>query len=64
MSILILITRDQFERLEKAKLIKHDAMNKNYCIVNKRKKSKRKKYFVEENFKILNFLGISKNNRK
>lgn len=61
---MILITREQFDRLEKAKLIRHDSMNKNYCIVNRNKKSKRKKYFVEENYKILNFLGLSKNNRR
>lgn len=57
---LILISKEEFERLVKANLINFSKMEKNYAIVNAKKKSKRKKYFVVETKKILNFLGIRK----
>ena len=57
---LILISKEEFERLVKANLINFSKMEKNYAIVNAKKKSKRKKYCVVETKKILNFLGIRK----
>lgn len=57
---MILISKEEFERLVKANLINFSKMEKNYAIVNAKKKSKRKKYFVVETKKILNFLGIRK----
>lgn len=57
---MISVRREDFERLSKAGLINYSKANKNYAIVNIRKKSKRKKYFVVETKKILNFLGIKK----
>lgn len=57
---LISIKKEDFERLVKANLINFSKANKNYAIVNAKKKSKRKKYFVVESKKILNFLGVSR----
>jgi hypothetical protein len=54
---LIAVKREDFERLVKAGLINFSKMGRNYRIVNSKKKSKRKKYFVVENRKILNFLS-------
>lgn len=53
---MVAVRQDEFERLCKAGLINFGT-EKNYAIVNKKKKAKRKKYFVVENRKILNFLG-------
>lgn len=55
--ILIKVSKEEFERLEKAKLIDHSEMNKNYTILNRHKDSKRKKYYVEASRSILNFLN-------
>ena len=57
---LILVQKEDFERLVKAGLINFSKMEKNYAIVNAKKKSKRKKYFVVETRKILNFLSVDK----
>lgn len=57
---MILVQKEDFERLTKAGLINFSKMEKNYAIVNAKKKSKRKKYFVVETRKVLNFLGIEK----
>jgi hypothetical protein len=57
---LISVRKDEFERLVKADLINFSKVDKNYAIVNAKKKSKRKKYFVVETKKILNFLGIKR----
>lgn len=57
---MIAVRKDEFERLVKANLIDFSKANKNYAIVNAQKKSRRKKYFVVESKKILNFLGINK----
>lgn len=48
---MVAVRQDEFERLCKAGLINFGA-EKNYAIVNKKKKAKRKKYFVVENRKI------------
>lgn len=58
--ILKLITKEQFESLEKANLLIHTKFNKNYYITSQKKKSKRHKYYIVETKKILNFLGIKK----
>lgn len=57
---MISVRKDEFERLVKADLINFSKVDKNYAIVNAKKKSKRKKYFVVETKKILNFLGIKR----
>lgn len=57
---MIAVHKDEFERLVKANLIDFSKANKNYAIVNLQKKSKRKKYYVVESKKILNFLGRNK----
>lgn len=57
---LISVRKEEFDSLVKANLINFSKVNKNYAIVNAKKKSKRKKYFVVETKKILNFLGINK----
>lgn len=51
------VTREEFQALMDAKLLHSCPMNKNYKVVNRKKKSKRKKYFVVEERKILEFLG-------
>lgn len=58
---MIQVQKDEFERLKKAGLIKDNFGEKNYVIVNRGKKSSHKKYFVvEDDRKIMLFLGISK----
>ena len=55
---MISVSKEDFERLVKANLIDFSKMNKNYAITSAKKKSKRKRYFVVETKKILNFLGL------
>ena len=52
------VTRKQFEELEALGLIKH-GINKNYRIINKNKGSKRKKYWVAPEKRILNCINNS-----
>lgn len=54
---MVQITREQFDALREANLIKF-GMDKNYRITGNKKKSNRKKYYVVEMRNILNFLGI------
>lgn len=54
---MIQITREQFDALRDANLIKF-GMDKNYRITGNKKKSNRKKYYVVEMRNILNFLGL------
>ena len=54
---LIQISREQFDALREANLIKF-GMDKNYRITGNKKKSNRKKYYVVEMRNILAFLGI------
>ena len=54
---LIQISREQFDALREANLIKF-GMDKNYRITGNKKKSNRKKYYVGEMRNILSFLGI------
>lgn len=54
---MVQISREQFEALREANLIKF-GMDKNYRITGNKKKSNRKKYYVVEMRNILNFLGI------
>ena len=50
-------SREQFDALREANLIKF-GMDKNYRITGNKKKSNRKKYYVVEMRNILSFLGI------
>ena len=52
------VTRKQFEELESLGLIKN-GINKNYRIINKNKGSKRKKYWVASEKRILNYINNS-----
>lgn len=54
---MVQISREQFDALREANLIKF-GMDKNYRITGNKKKSNRKKYYVVEMRNILNFLGI------
>ena len=54
---LIQISREQFDALREANLIKF-GMDKNYRITGNKKKSNRRKYYVVEMRNILSFLGI------
>ena len=54
---MIQISREQFDALREANLIKF-GMDKNYRITGNKKKSNRKKYYVVEMRNILSFLGI------
>lgn len=58
---LIQISREQFDALREANLIKF-GMDKNYRITGNKKKSNRKKYYVVEMRNILSFLGIKPEN--
>ena len=57
---MIEVKKIDFERLKRAGLIKENAWNqwKNYAVVNKKKRSARKKYFVVEEKAIIEFLGL------
>lgn len=58
------VTKEDFELLKKAGLLRdqnsqHDNnAQRNYVVSNKNKKSRHKTYFVMEDRKILNFLGL------
>jgi len=52
---MIQVSQDDFHALMAHKLIKK-GINKNYRILNKQKNSKRKKYYVSEEYSILQFL--------
>nr|DAQ57224.1 MAG TPA: hypothetical protein [Caudoviricetes sp.] len=52
------VTRKQFEELQALGLIKN-GINKNYRIINKNKGSKRKKYWVAPEKRILNYINNS-----
>lgn len=54
---MILVSRKEFDELRNAKLIRSSKYDKNYRIINKKKNSKRKKYYVVEELSILNFLN-------
>ena len=54
---MVQISREQFDALREANLIKF-GMDKNYRITGNKKKSNRKKYYVVEMRNILSFLGI------
>ena len=54
---MVQISREQFDALREANLIKF-GMDKNYRITGNKKKSNRKKYYVVEMRNILTFLGI------
>ena len=54
---MIQVSREQFDRLRNAGLIKF-GYDKNYNITSKKKKSNRKKYYVVESFPILKYLGM------
>lgn len=54
---MFLASRSEFDELRKAGLIRNSKYDKNYRIVNKKKGSKRKKYFVVEEKAILDFLN-------
>jgi hypothetical protein len=55
---MIQISREDFEKLRKAKLIRN-GVNKNYHIFNKDKRGSRKKYYIVEEKAILDFLGLT-----
>lgn len=55
------ITREQFDKLREAKLIKY-GLDKNYQITSRKKKSHRKKYYIAETKQILTFLESIENN--
>ena len=53
---MIQISKEDYFRLDKAKLLKHTKGNKNYYIANRQKSSRAKTYIVAEEYKILKFL--------
>lgn len=53
---MIPITQDEFQALEEHKLLDHSRANHNYTIVNRQKKSKRKKYYVAETKPVMQFI--------
>lgn len=55
---MIQISKEQFDKLAKAKLLDYSKANKNFTVVNRNKKSKRKKYYVTALRSILSFLDI------
>lgn len=57
---MVLVRKDEFDRLVKANLINFSKADKNFAIVSAKKKSRRKKYYVVESRRILNFLGAKK----
>ena len=59
---LILVTKEQFKELGEAGLLDATRGSKNYYITSHKKKSRRHKYYVVEDRKILNFLRGKKPN--
>lgn len=57
---MILVSRKQFEQLKEANLINFSRYERNFTIVNRQKKGCRKKYYVVESRKIMNFLNENK----
>lgn len=51
------ISREQFDKLKEAKLLKY-GNDKNFQITSRKKKSNRKKYYIVEDSKILIFLEM------
>ena len=56
------ISREQFDKLREAHLIKY-GLDKNYQITSRKKKSHRKKYYVTEEWNIIKFLENLENNK-
>ena len=54
---MVQISREQFDALREANLIKFGT-DKNYRITGNKKKSNRKKYYVVEMRNIMKFLGL------
>lgn len=50
---MVIISKQQFNELVKAGLIKFDKYNKNFTTINKQKKSRRHKYAVVETRQIM-----------
>lgn len=57
---MIEVSREDFDRLRKANMIDFNKMDKNYRITGRKKSGNRKKYYVVEEKRILNFLGRQK----
>lgn len=57
---MIAVSREDFDRLKRAKLIKDGKSDRNFRITSAKKKSDRKKYYVVESRSILVFLGLAK----
>lgn len=53
---MIPVSKEQFEELKKAKLIKFKKGNRNFRICNLQKKARAKTYLVAEEKKIMEFL--------
>lgn len=51
------ISREQFDKLKEAKLLKY-GNDKNFQITSRKKKSRRKKYYIAETKQILTFLEM------
>lgn len=51
------ISREQFDKLKEAKLLKY-GNDKNFQITSRKKKSHRKKYYIAETKQILTFLEM------
>lgn len=60
---MIQITKDEFEKVKEAGLLNDSKGDRNFVIINKFKKSKRKKYFVAETPNIKSFLRKIKDER-
>lgn len=54
---LIPVSRNEFEKLIEAKLVYETKSEKNFRVVCRHKKSRRKKYLVEGSPKIINFVN-------
>lgn len=63
---MIKVDREDFDKLRKAGLIKFKTKysSPNFYICNKEHKGNSKTYYVVEDFKILKYLGLIKNDKK
>lgn len=57
--LLVLVSKEQYESLKKAGLINYSKARRNFRQTGRGKPAKRRKFYVVESKKILQFLGIT-----
>lgn len=53
---MVLVSKQEFNAMKEMGIVKNNGLDKNYTIVNAKKKSHRRKYYVAETYRVLSFL--------